>query len=94
MFESASKRRPRRGRNELKWDSWRCARESGGNLENCSFFLFATNHILFDCSVNKNDSRKKKGLNEVRQMDYQIGRFKDGVQYLNKEDIGRLKRRK
>ncbi|KAH9397746.1 B9 domain-containing protein 1 [Tyrophagus putrescentiae] len=45
-------------------------------------------------SASKNDSRKKKGLNEVRQMDYQIGRFKDGVQYLNKEDIGRLKRRK
>ncbi|KAH9515946.1 hypothetical protein DERF_006717 [Dermatophagoides farinae] len=37
---------------------------------------------------------KKKGLNEVRGMDYQLGRFRDGVQYLSRQDIEKITKNK
>ncbi|OTF82118.1 DUF4602 domain containing protein, partial [Euroglyphus maynei] len=37
---------------------------------------------------------KKKGLNEVRGMDYQLGRFRNGVQYLSRQDIEKITKNK
>ncbi|UXI21216.1 hypothetical protein NH340_JMT07159 [Sarcoptes scabiei] len=34
---------------------------------------------------------KKKGLNEVRGMDYQLGTYRNGVQFLSKDDLKRIK---
>nr|XP_027197921.1 uncharacterized protein C1orf131-like [Dermatophagoides pteronyssinus] len=39
-------------------------------------------------------STKKKGLNEVRGMDYQLGKYRNGVQYLSRQDIEKIQKKK
>lgn len=43
-------------------------------------------------TLNKDVKKGRRDLNAPRDMDYQIGRFKDGVQYLSRDDITKLHR--
>ena len=81
-------------KNAPRWATLRATNPSQGTLCGSGFALqYVIQFIIFNNCSKKNDKPRKKGLNEVREMDYQIGKFKNGVQYLSKEDIVRLKRK-